>query len=655
MKKLVCYLSCMLLFYTTAAQFELDLKDYDFKEIPTLTAEEDARYEKEGAVVLYYNRVLDYRYDGEQIELWECLHYTVKAYTSKGLESYHKFYLPEVENEDIIACKARYLNKEGKMTYLTKSDIVEREIDEEKEKYLVFQTIDTPAVFDFFYIIRKTNIIENGSYYYPGFVSIKKAEFTLILPDYLEAICAVYNGMKPVYDTLMETKEKRYSYTYAEKLPKISQDQDAFSDAHEARVEFAIAYNYSRSRMRVNSISDLSSNFYRAIAELEKEEKSLMKKIAAKIPIEKGMNEEQKIRCIEKYVKKDINYISINASHFSDLSNVLSLKYGNSIGLAKIYYYLFDYFNINNQFVLTSNKTYKTFDRRFDASNYLRESLFYFPNIKQYIAPDFTRYRLGLTPAVLTDHEGLFLKTIKVGKVTSFVPSFSKIPALPKEVTGDSLEVTLKLDVDKKNISGQVIRSLTGYNAVLFQANYNDYEDEFKEEIIDQYVALGSESINVNEVNVDNTSYEDVLLKPMVFNGQIVDYYITKFEDDKITVPIGVFIGKQSEFKQESERILPIERKNRSHYYRCIKIEIPEGYECKDYQNLNVEVYDAKEAQNAQCMFTAKVTKEGNYIIIRSDEYYNQLYYPVEDYTLYQKVINAAADFNRAELIFKKK
>ena len=36
-------------------------------------------------------------------------------------------------------------------------------------------------------------------------------------------------------------------------------------------------------------------------------------------------------------------------------------------------------------------------------------------------------------------------------------------------------------------------------------------------------------------------------------------------------------------------------------------------------------------------MFTAKVTKEGNYIIIRSDEYYNQLYYPVEDYTLYQK------------------
>ena len=132
-----------------------------------------------------------------------------------------------------------------------------------------------------------------------------------------------------------------------------------------------------------------------------------------------------------------------------------------------------------------------------------------------------------------------------------------------------------------KNISGQVIRSLTGYNAVLFQANYNDYEDEFKEEIIDQYVALGSESINVNEVDVENTSYEDVLVKPMVFNGQIVDYYITKFEDDKITVPIGVFIGKQSEFKQESERILPIERKTVHIIIVASKLKYPKAMSAK--------------------------------------------------------------------------
>lgn len=133
-------------------------------------------------------------------------------------------------------------------------------------------------------------------------------------------------------------------------------------------------------------------------------------------------------------------------------------------------------------------------------------------------------------------------------------------------------------------------------------------------------------------------------------NADMIDYYLTKFEDNKISVTIGMLIGKQSEFTQENPRLLPIERTHRSHYYRIITCDIPEGYICTNYNDLAVKVTD----KDAQAIFMVKAKKEGNTIVIESEEYYDKLYYPIEEYESYQKVVNAAATFNNAILIFEK-
>ena len=57
----------------------------------------------------------------------------------------------------------------------------------------------------------------------------------------------------------------------------------------------------------------------------------------------------------------------------------------------------------------------KTFDKNFNGTNFNEEVLLYFPEIDQYIAPEYYALRLGLTPAVLIGNEGLFLKA-KIGK-----------------------------------------------------------------------------------------------------------------------------------------------------------------------------------------------------------------------------------------------
>ena len=95
------------------------------------------------------------------------------------------------------------------------------------------------------------------------------------------------------------------------------------------------------------------------------------------------------------------------------------------------------------------------------------------------------------------------------------------------------LPITIYLNL-KKNISGNLPRILTGYYAVGLQSNFDDMEKEDKDEIIDHYLSLGTESINVDEVNVKNASIEDILIKPFVMNAVVTDYYLPEFKEKYI-------------------------------------------------------------------------------------------------------------------------
>jgi hypothetical protein len=52
--------------------------------------------------------------------------------------------------------------------------------------------------------------------------------------------------------------------------------------------------------------------------------------------------------------------------------------------------------------------------------------------------------------------------------------------------------------------------------------------------------------------------------------------------------------------------------------------------------------------------FFSQYSLEGEELLIFVEEYYKKITYPVEQYTAFQKVINAAADFNKVALVLKK-
>jgi hypothetical protein len=53
--------------------------------------------------------------------------------------------------------------------------------------------------------------------------------------------------------------------------------------------------------------------------------------------------------------------------------------------------------------------------------------------------------------------------------------------------------------------------------------------------------------------------------------------------------------------------------------------------------------------------FVSNYTLEGQTLTVTINEYYKQLYAPLERYEDYRKVVNAAADFNKVTLVLEKK
>lgn len=653
MKKIILSIALLALLQGAVAQIGVDLGYYGFSDLPVLTAEEEMTYQESGVACLYDGRVFDYRIENGQFELWESRRFVNKVYKEDKLERYSKFYLPDVKEEDILECNGRYIDQNGKITKLYKEDI--RLIEEDGEEYMVlqFDSAKIGGVFDCFYIIRNKSLPENGNNIFYGQNPIKTAEFTIASPDFLKFDISSYNGLSTATDTVIEKQERRFAHVITHDIPAKKTESAAFNDAYYPTVQFVLSYNYNSSRMRFNTTSSYAANFA-SLVELDKAGSKGLKKLMSSMKIDKKLPLLDKIRAIEDYVKTEFFYIDINYSLFSDPSSILENKMANTLGLTRIFHNLFVQFEIDAQIVLTTNRTSTTFDPKFDGPNFYQEVLFYFPTLDVYLSPDYMNHRVGLVPSSLAAQQGLFLTPVSVGKVLSFVPEFGDIIPLPAEATGDSLFVNIKVNTEEKNIEGKLRRALTGYHAPRIQAQWEEMEEEDRQSFIDHYVALGTESVNVNDLQVYNATSKDIFVKPFVITANISDYDLAKFGAGKIFLEVGKLIGEQSEFKQEGERVLPVQRAYNSHYYREIKIEVPEGYYCTNLKEIEMAVYDEDSPSKANAAFIVTATQEGNMIVIVSKEFYGSLFYPASEYKKCQLVNNAAADFNNLKLIFDK-
>ena len=153
---------------------------------------------------------------------------------------------------------------------------------------------------------------------------------------------------------------------------------------------------------------------------------------------------------------------------------------------------------------------------------------------------------------------------------------------------------------------------------------------------------------------VANDKPTDWFLNPLIISGALSGDMLVIRAGNDILFKIGEMIGKQAEMYHEKDRVLPIETETTRSYDRELSLEIPDGFEISNLEDLKMKVELIQDGET-DAYFYSDYTITDNKLTVKCTEGYKKLFYPVEKYSEYVDVINAAADFNKIVLILKRK
>ncbi len=78
------------------------------------------------------------------------------------------------------------------------------------------------------------------------------------------------------------------------------------------------------------------------------------------------------------------------------------------------------------------------------------------------------------------------------------------------------------------------------------------------------------------------------------------------------------------------------------------------GYTINKLDDIVIDKKVIEKDGTVSTQFVSYYTQEGQTVTIISDEYYDKISYPIEQYEIFKEVVNAAADFNKVIFVLEK-
>jgi len=654
MKKSLLILGLLLLANFTKAQNSI-LLNYEWEDEPTrheLTEEE----KKESRVYIKHLLATEIFYTPDDNAIEYYMEHVIKRLNDEeSIDENNKVYMAGSKADPdlyTVIEQARVIKADGKVLDLDVDDILEEENEETGRTYRYY-ALEGLAVGDeveYFYVYPRAPRTTGTMSRLQSNSLKREATLWTITPKNLINKFKSFNGFPEMEMDSTYEDINFYKGTY-KNLPGLRDEKFADVTANKAAVAYYLYKNTAS-----NSSMDYYSNVSKFVAKTFNEinpKKSGVLKFMKKMGLDRSMDEEDQIRFIDNYIKTEVRYIQNGLDGLSDLANVTSKKYGNDRGLTQLYGAIFNEIGVKFEVVYTTDRTELPFDKDFECGIYLDETMLYFPKYKKYLAVSGLSNRYGFPPSVYTSNYGYFTRFIDVGGSKSGVGKTKFIEPVDGNLTVDDFTVTLDLK-DLPASSSTLTKTLTGYDAIMYQSIFDFLDEEGKVEIQEGLVNYIDEEMEIGNVEVENMEATDAGINPLKISADFVSEIFVQKAGNNYLINVGKMIGPQSEMYQEEERVLPISRSNNKKYKRQLIITIPEGYEAVNLDQLNMNVvYQADGKDDMGFISTYKL--EGNKLIVDCEEFYYSTTYPVDTYDIFQKVINAAADFNKIAILLKKK
>jgi hypothetical protein len=565
---------------------------------------------------------------------------------------FNKIKISNSENSPIILIKARTISPSGNVIELEANAFKDvKEDNGYSTKIFALEGVEKGSEIEFV-VYKRQQFMPFGTEYLQDVVPVLENWFEIVSDKNLIFDIKGYNGAVVEKDTTINNKNSFLAY--AKNKVGLKEEKYASYVSHFARVEYSLAYNLEEKKRgdRLFDWDDYFSLVYRQNTSFsDKDIKAGIKLLDnqdyrnCKLIIEK-------INWIENFSKTSFQQQDVVQSKDADeISFIIKNKLTDEKGMTKLFSLLFTVSRINFQIGYTTNRFIKTFDTEFINPDNLTSCVFYFPDIKQYLAPNEPFYRMPYIPSTWYDNNCLFTKdsmNIIRAEKRMITHTDAKL-----NYTNHDVHVFFNTELDTATI--QIKNTFQGQNMVEILPGFILFENEKRDEIAKEMLRISEKDEKINNFKYENNDFKYLTMEDKPLKISTIIYATNQIEKagNKYLFKIGELIGRQAEMYQENERQFDIEIPNPHQYTRNIEIDIPAGYKVNNLDKLNMHVvanYQGRET----CKFVSKYTLKDTKLEVNIFEVYNESQTSKSVYEDYRKVINAAADFNKIVIILEK-
>lgn len=629
---------------------------YDWEEQPISGINLD-EFQDSDIVAFKDKRVNEFYYmeDNSLIE-YSLIHKLYWVNSNDKIEEYNKVYLPYSSGSEVVKNKARVITKTGKILELDDSKILTSKDDETKKtyKFYALEGVEKGSFIEYYYVVKKYPTYTGSRITLQSDFDKQNIAFDLYAPTNLIFETKSYNDVPQVIkDTTL--KEKNHWKLNIDKLKGLDKEEQAPYNAMHKYLIYKLKKNTVKPLNDVVSYSVASQNIYNSIySKIDDKIKSKVTKFIASIDDVKNEDLTKQIRAIENYIKANLYIAKVKREDLEDVSSIIDNKVASEKGAMKLYSAIFNSLGIKHQIVLTSDRREMKFDKSFESYNFLQEYLIYFPKLKLYMAPTKLESRLGFPPGYLTDNYGLFIKQVTLSGFTSGVGYVKYIKPVNYDKTNYNLVMNVSFDPDDLTVTKlKMDRIMDGYYAVYVQPFMDIAKEEDKNDMIEGVIKSINPNLEIIEKKALHASSKDFGNKPLQIIATLrSEDYVDK-AGNKYLFKIGSIIGPQQEMYQEKLRQLPVENEFERSYDRKIIVDIPDGYQFKNLEKINIDESYSK-GDKELFMFKSSYELKDDQLIVSIKEYYNQNVIDVSLYEKYRTVINSAANFNKVTVVLEK-
>jgi hypothetical protein len=649
MKKIILVLFIYLLSDESNAQ----RLNVDWEANPTIHNIKNELFLKESAIVIKEVNQYEVSKDlSDQLIYTHRIHKIIRANDEKGIEMFNKIKISNSENSPIILIKARTISPSGNVIELEANAFKDvKEDNGYSTKIFALEGVEKGSEIEFV-VYKRQQFMPFGTEYLQDVVPVLENWFEIVSDKNLIFDIKGYNGAVVEKDTTINNKNSFLAY--AKNKVGLKEEKYASYVSHFARVEYSLAYNLEEKKRgdRLFDWDDYFSLVYRQNTSFsDKDIKAGIKLLDnqdyrnCKLIIEK-------INWIENFSKTSFQQQDVVQSKDADeISFIIKNKLTDEKGMTKLFSLLFTVSRINFQIGYTTNRFIKTFDTEFINPDNLTSCVFYFPDIKQYLAPNEPFYRMPYIPSTWYDNNCLFTKdSMNIIRAEKRIITQTDVKL---NYTNHDVHVFFNTELDTATI--QIKNTFQGQNMVEILPGFILFENEKRDEIAKEMLRISEKDEKINNFKYENNDFKYLTMEDKPLKISAIIYATNQIEKagNKYLFKIGELIGRQAEMYQENERQFDIEIPNPHQYTRNIEIDIPAGYKVNNLDKLNMHVvanYQGRET----CKFVSKYTLKDTKLEVNVFEVYNESQTSKSVYEDYRKVINAAADFNKIVIILEK-